>query len=41
LAIFLKVFNKKFGYDDKKPEITEIERYFDNQGKYELLKSEY
>lgn len=41
LAIFLKVFNKKFGYDDKKPEIAEIERYFDNQGKYELLKSEY
>lgn len=41
LAIFLKVFNKKFGYDDKKPEIAEIERYFDNQGKYGLLKSEY
>ncbi len=41
LAIFLKVFNKKFGYDDKKPEIAEIERYYDNQGKYELLKSEY
>lgn len=41
LAIFLKVFNKKFGYDEKKPEIAEIERYFDNQGKYELLKSEY
>lgn len=41
LAIFLKVFNKKFGYDDKKPEIAEIERYFDNQGKYELLKSTY
>ena len=41
LAIFLKVFNKKFGYDEKKPEIAEIERYFDNQGKYALLKSEY
>lgn len=41
LAIFLKVFNKKFGYDDKKPEIAEIERYYDNQGKYEFLKSEY
>lgn len=41
LAIFLKVFNKKFGYDDKKPEIAEIERYYYNQGKYELLKSEY
>ena len=41
LTIFLKVFNKKFGYDDKKPEIAEIERYFDNQGKYDLLKSEY
>lgn len=41
LAIFLKVFNKKFGYDEKKPEIAEIERYFDNLGKYELLKSEY
>ena len=41
LAIFLKVFNRKFGYDDKKPEIAEIERYFDNQGKYELMKSEY
>ena len=41
LAIFLKVFNKKFGYDDKKPEIAEIERYFDNQGKYGQLKAEY
>lgn len=41
LAIFLKVFNKKFGYDEKKPEIAEIERYYDNKGKYELLKSEY
>ena len=41
LAIFLKVFNKHFGYDDKKPEIAEIERYYDNMGKYELLKSEY
>ena len=41
LAIFLKVFNKKFGYDDKKPEIAEIERYYDNQGKYEQLKAEY
>lgn len=41
LAIFLKVFNKKFGYDDKKPEIAEIERYFDNQGKYGQLKEEY
>ena len=41
LAIFLKVFNKKFGYDEKKPEIAEIERYYDNKGQYELLKSEY
>ena len=41
LTIFLKVFNKKFGYDDKKPEIAEIERYYDNKGQYELLKSQY
>ena len=41
LAIFLKVFNKKFGYDEKKPEIAEIERYYDNKGQYELLKSKY
>lgn len=41
LTIFLKVFNKKFGYDEKKPEIAEIERYYDNKGQYELLKSEY
>ena len=41
LTIFLKVFNKKFGYDDKKPEIAEIERYFDNKGKYDLFKAEY
>ena len=41
LAIFLKVFNKKFGYDEKKPEIAEIERYYDNKGQYELLKLEY
>ena len=41
LAIFLKVFNKKFGYDEKKPEIAEIERYYDNKGQYELLKSAY
>lgn len=41
LAIFLKVFNKRFGYDDKKPEIAEIERYYDNRGQYELLKTQY
>lgn len=41
LTIFLKVFNKKFGYDDKKPEIAEIERYFDNKGLYQRLKLEY
>ena len=41
LTIFLKVFNKKFGYDDKKPEIAEIERYFDNKGLYQRLKDEY
>lgn len=29
------------GYDDKKPEIAEIERYFDNKGKYEYFKQEY
>ena len=41
LTIFLKVFNKKFGYDDKKPEIAEIERYFDNKGQYQHLKEMY
>ena len=28
LNIFLKEFNRKLGFDDKKPEIAEIERYF-------------
>ncbi len=41
LNIFLKEFNRCLGYDDKKPEIAEIERYFDEKGKYEYLKSEY
>lgn len=41
LNIFLKEFNRKMGYDDKKPEIAEIERYFDGKGKYEYFKDEY
>lgn len=41
LAIFLKMFNKRLGYDEKKPAIAEIERYFESQGKYEWLKEEY
>ena len=41
LNIFLKEFNRKLGFDDKKPEIAEIERYFARKGKYEWLKSEY
>jgi len=41
LNIFLKEFNRKLGFDDKKPEIAEIERYFAKKGKYEWLKSEY
>lgn len=41
LMIFLKVFNNRLGYDDKKPAVAEIERYFASQGKYEWLKSEY
>ena len=41
LNIFLKEFNRKLGFDDKKPEIAEIERYFVKKGKYEWLKSEY
>ena len=41
LMIFLKVFNSRLGYDEKKPAVAEIERYFASQGKYEWLKSEY
>jgi hypothetical protein len=41
LNIFLKEFNSKMGFDDKKPEIAEIERYFDNMGKYDTLKAEF
>lgn len=41
LNIFLKEFNRKLGFDDKKPEIANIERYFANHGKYEWLQSEY
>ena len=41
LNIFVKEFNRKLGYDDKKPEIAEIERYFDSKGKYEYFKQEY
>lgn len=41
LNIFLKEFNRKLGYDDKKPEIAEIERYFAKKGKYEWMKAEY
>lgn len=41
LMIFLKEFNSHLGYDDKKPAIAEIERYFDSKGKYEWLKEEY
>ena len=35
LNIFLKEFNRKIGFDDKKPEIAEIERYFYKKGKYD------
>ena len=38
LNIFLKEFNRKMGFDDKKPEIAEIERYFDSKGKFDFLK---
>ena len=41
LNIFLKEFNRKLGFDDKKPEVAEIERYFAKKGKYEWLKTEY
>jgi len=41
LNIFLKEFNNKMGFDDKKPEIAEIERYFDNMGKYDTLKAKF
>ncbi len=41
LNIFLKEFNRKLGFDDKKPEIAQIERYFASKDKYEWLKSEY
>ena len=41
LNIFVKEFNRKLGFDDKKPEIAEIERYFDKKGKYDWFKSEY
>ena len=41
LNIFLKEFNRKLGFDDKKPEIAEIERYFTKKGKYEWMKAEY
>ena len=41
LNIFLKEFNRKLGFDDKKPEIAEIERYFAKKGKYEWMKAEY
>ena len=41
LNIFLKEFNRKMGFDDKKPDIAEIERYFDEKGKFDYLKSEF
>lgn len=41
LNIFLKEFNRKMGFDDKKPEIAEIERYFDSKGKFDYLKQEF
>ncbi len=41
LNIFLKEFNRKLGFDDKKPEIAQIERYFASKGKFDWLKSEY
>lgn len=41
VTIFLKEFNGKMGYDEKKPEIAEIERYFDKKGKYEEMKALY
>lgn len=41
LAIFLKMFNKRLGFDEKKPAIAEIERFFASKGKYEWLKEEF
>ena len=41
LNIFLKEFNRKMGFDDKKPEIAEIERYFNSNGKFDYLKQEF
>jgi len=41
LNIFLKEFNRKLGFDDKKPAIAEIERYFYRKGKYDWFVSEY
>lgn len=41
LTIFIKEFNRKLGYDDKKPEIAQIERYFDEKGKLDYLHTEY
>ncbi|MCC8119638.1 MAG: BREX system P-loop protein BrxC [Bacteroidales bacterium] len=41
LHIFLKEFNRKLGYDEKKPAIAEIERYFDNKGKLQWFHEEY
>lgn len=41
LTIFIKEFNRKLGYDDKKPEIAQIERYFDEKGKLDYLHAEY
>lgn len=41
LNIFIKEFNRKMGFDDKKPEIAEIERYFANKGKFNFLKQEF
>lgn len=41
LNIFVKEFNRKLGFYDKKPEIAEIERYFAKKGKYDWFKTEY
>ncbi len=41
LNVFLKVFNEKLGYDEKKPAMAEIERHIDRKGKLQFLHEEY
>ena len=41
LPIFLKEFNRKLGFDAKKPEVAEVERQLVRDGLYEQFKQEY